>query len=119
MKSTRLPTTDCFKQPVVFLCQKLECAMENKAEYRVQTADVYLRSGTLKSIEKGWEVPSMAEVLMVVKRSGLGRAQCAERIGVSRYLLNRWTTGEEPIHFAGWVVLCQISDIGFKGRWWE
>ncbi len=90
--------------------------MENDGVYSVVGGEVaYVRAECLRAASDGWEVPTRQEVLMMVRRAG-GVERVKTLLGLaSRRELNRWTTGQEPIRYADWVLLCEAG--GEKVAW--
>lgn len=90
--------------------------MENQGVYAVEgDAGVYVRPECLRAAADGWVVPTRQEVLMMVRRAG-GVDKVRALLGLaSRRELNRWTTGQEAIRYADWVLLCEAG--GEKVAW--
>ncbi|NWL45450.1 transcriptional regulator [Pseudomonas hunanensis] len=90
--------------------------MEERAPYRVQRDEAYVRAENLLPYP-AWVPPDASQVRGVMAKAGLEPRTLAEFVGVSRKEVNRWTTGQAVITYACWVILCQRAAVGYLDRW--
>ncbi|HBO8052817.1 TPA: hypothetical protein L5C56_006367 [Pseudomonas aeruginosa] len=69
----------------------------------------------MRTFESGWIPPSAAEVLAVMRLASLEPRDAAVVLGgLSRREVNRWTTGQDEIPYAYWVLLCQRAKLAYR-----
>ncbi|APB61004.1 hypothetical protein V562_05756 [Pseudomonas aeruginosa PS75] len=89
--------------------------METRAPYLVQRSEPLVREVCLRTFESGWIPPSAAEVLAVMRLADLEPRDAAVVLGgLSRREVNRWTTGQDEIPYACWVLLCQRAKLAYR-----
>lgn len=88
--------------------------METRAPYLVQRSEPLVREACLRTFENGWIPPNAAEVLAVMRLADLEPRDAAVVLGgLSRREVNRWTTGQDEIPYAHWVLLCQRAQLAY------
>ena len=81
------------------------------------TIDIHtpIRSECLLPADEGWERPRGAEVQEVVRRIGLSGRALARVLGLSEHggrQVRRWSSGEAPITYTAWAILCDMAGLG-------
>lgn len=71
-----------------------------------------LAPASLVPFGQEWQAPSREDVRAVLAAAGMGSADGARYVGVSRNELNKWTTGAESIPFSCWALLCWKAGAG-------
>lgn len=90
--------------------------MEEPIQYGTKPETVYVRAVCLRPLVQGWEPPTAAEVLAMLRKATGTPTEAVRRLGFTRRELNRWTTGEEQIPYHCWAVLCAA---GGAGQIWQ
>ncbi|NTZ86203.1 XRE family transcriptional regulator [Burkholderia metallica] len=78
-------------------------------DYHVQVRAECLRPGEV------WTIPTGPEVRTVVDRCGFSGRQAANFLGLadkSGRHIRRWISGESPIPYAAWALLCHAAGLG-------
>lgn len=65
-----------------------------------------LNPASLVPFSQGWVPPTRDEFRSVMVMAGFSPAGCAQYLGVSRKVVNTWTTGAAPVQFSCWSLLC-------------
>ncbi|MDX3904428.1 MAG: helix-turn-helix transcriptional regulator [Pigmentiphaga sp.] len=85
--------------------------MEAPAQYGDAPLDI--RPETLREFGAGWEPPTAAEIRAVIRLAGLTAGEVAALVGMpDRGMVQRWTTGDAPVPFAAWAILCEVAGLG-------
>lgn len=78
-------------------------------DYHVEVRSECLRPG------EEWAVPTGPEVRTVIDRCGFSGRKAASFLGLSdksgRHV-RRWISGETPIPYAAWALLCERAGLG-------
>lgn len=62
---------------------------------------------------KEWEQPLPSEVRSAVKLAGLTGSELASLVGItSSRSVRRWVSGDAPIPYAAWAILCHKAGFG-------
>ncbi|MEX3968112.1 MULTISPECIES: transcriptional regulator [Paraburkholderia] len=76
---------------------------------------VEIRAECLRPADEGWEQPRGAEVQELVRRIGLSGRALARVLGLSKHggrQVRRWISGETPIPYIAWAILCDMAGFG-------
>ncbi|WP_041494505.1 helix-turn-helix domain-containing protein [Burkholderia sp. KJ006] len=69
---------------------------------------------------KYWAEPTGPEIQEVVKRAGLSSRAAEAFLGLSAKsdgrTIRKWISGEAPISYAAWALLCDVAGLGIIWR---
>ncbi len=59
-----------------------------------------------------WTEPTPEEVRAVMKKANWTGEEFARRVGVEGRTVRRWSSGDKPINYPAWCVLCMQAGLG-------
>jgi len=83
--------------------------MDKKAAYGFNTT---IRPSTLTRHANGWDHPSPTEIKIAMQFAGWRSVDFHKSVGVFDRTVRRWTSGEKPMPYATWCVLCSEAGLG-------
>jgi hypothetical protein len=76
-------------------------------------SSVNVRSSCLLPFIEGWTQPTAVEVRELLRVGNLTGKQASQLVGLAdTRTIRRWTSGETPIPYAAWALLCHVSGLG-------
>jgi len=86
--------------------------MENKVPYGFNTT---IRPSALTAYSAEWDHPSPTEIKIAMQAAGWRAVDFHKAIGVNDRTVRRWLSGDKPMAYATWCVLC--SQAGYGDIW--
>lgn len=70
--------------------------------------ELHIRKETFLPYSNGWVTPTVEELKVLVRFSGLSGSQIGNTLGVSSRTVRKWLGGESQIPYAAWALLVYI-----------
>ena len=83
--------------------------METRATYGFNTS---IRPSALVRHADNWDHPSPTEIKTAMQAAGWRSVDLHKAMGVFDRTVRRWTSGEKPMPYATWCVLCAQAGYG-------